>query len=262
MIVEFFKYLTTPATPIAKKLGQLQEAIAMQARYKRHKTQWEPHLVNSRESVKFSANGIPPEKDIIILGSGLLLDIPINFLSGNFNHVYLVDVVHLRKIRSLCKNKSNVSLVEHDVTGFSQSLLSKNTKNKSLNMQASIPCLTENTGLIISANMLSQIHLAPVYYAEKALNYNDEQIAHLATKIMQDHIDLLNSARPQCCLIADHKRLYKDKLQNIVDIEMVFSDADFPEPDRTWYWEIAPKGELERNVSMTSEVFAYYNFSK
>jgi len=266
MIIEIFKYLTNPATASAKKMGQLQETIAMEARYQRAKKQWQSHLENSKEIIKAASLNLDNNSEIIILGSGLLLDIPIDFLSKKFNHIYLIDVVHLKKTRNRVKKYQNVSLIEHDITGVSDTMLLAHENNEpySLNHSPSlkIPALSPDTGLVISANMLSQLHLAPVYFAEKNFNLDEGQLNILASNIMKSHITLLNNSPCPVCLLTDHNRIYKNKTGHVISGENVLFDINLPTPDQTWYWEIAPHGELDKKTSMTSFVYAYKNFNR
>ncbi len=262
MIIELYKYLTNPATPSAKKMGQLKETIAMEARYHRSKKQWESHLVNSQNTIKKAIISIEKKRDVIILGSGLLLDIPIDYLCEKFERVFLVDVIHLKKIRRKVKKWPNAVLIEHDVTGLSEQMLKANASEGFLFSQsASIPQLSSRTDLVVSANMLSQLHLAPIYYAEKIFHFNERKLEELTHNIMQDHITMLKSTKSKVCLISDFERIYKNNKQEIYDTEKILIGINLPNPNEKWYWEIAPVGEIDKKSSMTSHVYAYSDFS-
>ena len=262
MIIEIFKYLSNPATRSAKKLGQLKETIAMEARYKRSKNQWSSHLKNSRDIIKKATENLKSDQEIIVLGSGLLLDIPIEFLANNFKHIYLIDVVHLIKTKKIGNIHKNISFIEHDITGLADTMLNYPDRELNISPEINIPYLTPNTGLIISANMLSQIHLAPVCYAEEKLGLNDQKLKELAKNIIQNHISLLANLPCRVCLLTDNNRVYKDKNHNIIDGESAIFDIELPKPDKTWLWEIAPMGEIHNKFSMASEVYAYSDFPK
>lgn len=261
MITELYEYLTNPASQSAKKLGQLKETIAMDARHQRSKKQWESHLIQSKNFITKAASAVSKNKDAIILGSGLLLDIPINFLCAHFNHVYLVDVVHLKKVKKTIQKFNNVSLIEHDVTGLAETLLQSTTVKMAFKQDATIPNYTKNTGFVVSANMLSQIHLAPTDYAKKELTLNEGEVDKLAHAIMQSHIDMLKKTPCKVCLISDYKRFYHDNNKQPQYEEDALINIKLPAPDKQWHWEIAPLGELAPNTSMSSLVYAYGNFS-
>jgi len=260
MILELYKYLTTPAPLSARKLGQLKESIAMEARYKRSEKQWQSHLTNSQNIIKKAATHSNKHEEAIILGSGLLLDIPLDFLSMHYRHVYLVDIVHLKHIKKNIGHLKNVSIIEHDVTGLNDTLLKSVRKKNDITPSPSIPCLTSNTGLVVSANMLSQIHLAPVYYAENQLKFREDKLKRLAHNIIQSHIDMLKNTACKICLISDFKHFYQNNKHQVQDEESALMEISLPLPEKTWRWEIAPMGELHPDLSMSSLVYAYSNF--
>ncbi|MDH3326156.1 MAG: hypothetical protein OEM38_05495 [Gammaproteobacteria bacterium] len=261
MIIELYKYVTNPASQSAKKLGQLREIIGMEARYKRSRKQWDSHLQNTKSLIEEASLKILNPDEVIILGSGLLLDIPIDFLSRHFNRVILVDVVHLKQVKKHTKKYDNIEFVEHDVTGLSSQLVGPYQKQLKLQARASIPNINDKTSLVVSANLLSQLHLIPVEYAKKELGLNSTEQELLATEITSCHIKLLENLSSQVCLISDYQRFYKDKNNNILDIENVLFDSELPKPYKTWRWEIAPIGEISNQYSMSSKVYAYPDFN-
>lgn len=258
MLIEFFKYISNPVSKTAKQLGHLQEIIGMEARSKRLVKQWPSHLQNTKTIIEKSSREIADPNEVIVLGSGLLLDVPIEFLSQHFKHVYLVDVVHLNKVKKIIKKFSNVEIVEHDVTGFSEKL-EKITPTET-NFEASIPCLSLNTSLVISTNMLSQIDFIIVNYAKNKLAFNKEQLNNLAMKVVQDHIKMLLEVSTKVCLISDVERTYHDEQTHLKERVNVIMGASLPKPDETWLWNLAPKGEMETHVSIHALVYAYENF--
>ena len=259
VILEYFKYLTNPATKSAKKLGQLRETIAMESRYNRSQKQWSSHLDNTKSLIEESSKQIKDPNEVIVLGSGLLLDVPIDFLASHFKRVILVDVVHLKSIYTKTKQYKNIILIEHDVTGLSEQLI--NTKQRThIQAKSSIPHLSEKTSLIISTNMLSQLHLSPIKYVKATLNYDEKNQNELTLNIMQSHINMLTSTNCQICLITDYLRNYHNEKSNITEQEEALPNLSLPKPDKKWFWEIAPKGEFNNDVSLTSEVYGYLNF--
>jgi len=259
MFLEFFKYISNPVSKTAKQLGHLHEIIGMEARSKRLVKQWSSHLQNTKTIIEKSSREIPHPNEVIVLGSGLLLDVPIELLAEHFTHVYLVDVVHLNKVKKMVKKFSNVELVEHDVTGFSEKL-EKITATETY-FEASIPCLSSNTSLVISTNMLSQIAFIIGNYAKNKLAFNKEQLDDLARKVVQDHINMLLKVSTKVCLISDIERTYHDEQKHLKERMNVIMDVSLPKPDETWSWNLAPKGEMETHISIDGLVYAYENFA-
>lgn len=261
MIIESFKYLTNPASRSARKLGQLQEAIAMEARFKRSHAQWFSHLENTKSLIKDSCNSLTNPDEVVVLGSGLLLDIPLEFLANHFNRVFLVDVVHLKKVTQVVEKYENVELLEYDVTGLSRQLLETETKKiEDFDFNVSIPCLSSQTSLVISANLLSQLPLSLVAFVEKKLAFDTVMQQQFATKIIQSHLDALANLANKVCLISDYQRYYKDNKLQQLEEERALLTVQLPEPDMNWIWEIAPQGELGKYISMSSRVYGYRDF--
>ena len=91
-----------------------QEGII--SRFMNETSNWEPHLRKSREFILTCLRGknVPV---ISILGSGWLLDVPLEELQKKCKKIYLIDIFHppqiLRKIRDL----SQVEAIQMDITG-------------------------------------------------------------------------------------------------------------------------------------------------
>ena len=57
-----------------------------------------------------------PGRVALVLGSGGLLDVPLEELSRRFGEVWLVDMVHPWRARLWARRLGNVRLIEHDIT--------------------------------------------------------------------------------------------------------------------------------------------------
>jgi len=259
MLIEFFKYISNPVSKTAKQLGHLHEIIGMEARSKRLAKQWFSHCQNTKTIIEKSSREITNPNEVIVLGSGLLLDVPIEFLAQHFKRVYLVDVVHLNKVKKIIKKLSNVEIVEHDVTCFSEKI--KEITTIEIHFEASIPCLSSNTSLVISTNMLSQIAFIIGNYARNKLAFNKEQLNNLSKKVVQDHIKILLDVATKVCLISDVERTYHDEQKHLKEQVSVINGASLPKPDEMWLWNLVPKGEMEMHVSIDALVYGYVNFS-
>ena len=59
----------------------------------------------------------PKTKTCAILGSGLLLEVPIDALCVHYEKVFCVDLFHMPEVRRRCASLANVELIEADLTG-------------------------------------------------------------------------------------------------------------------------------------------------
>ena len=120
MLSELLTYITTPCPQYVRHMDYLDEVIAMKQRYERTRTAWQPHLEHTRRFVLSAAEKCRNRSKAVILGSGLLLDVPLDELSTMFQAVVLLDIVFLPEVRRSIKRYGNVRLVQHDVTNMAK----------------------------------------------------------------------------------------------------------------------------------------------
>jgi hypothetical protein len=97
-------------------MGYIKELIAIEARHRRCRAAWAPHLENCKKLILDAAGGIP-HGQVTVLGSGLLLEVPVEELAVKFEDVALVDIFHMPAVERRVRRLSNVRLVTTDLTG-------------------------------------------------------------------------------------------------------------------------------------------------
>ncbi len=85
-------------------------------RYLRESAGWNKHLERTRKFISDSFAHTEAES-VAVLGSGWLLDVPLDHLIQRFRKVYLVDIHHPIQIRKKTAGMSQVELIEADLTG-------------------------------------------------------------------------------------------------------------------------------------------------
>jgi hypothetical protein len=80
-----------------RQLGLNSGQMGIYNRYLREHEGWEKHLKKSREAILAAIDAAKP-KSICILGSGLLLDVPIDAILSKGINLTLVDVDHPKQI--------------------------------------------------------------------------------------------------------------------------------------------------------------------
>ena len=79
-------------------MGYLRDQDGVMNRYLSERGNWNEHLDLTKDFIAQSF--IQKELDTVaILGSGWLLDVPLEKLIPRFKHIYLVDIWHPRQIR-------------------------------------------------------------------------------------------------------------------------------------------------------------------
>jgi len=208
MLFEAVKYLTTPCAPHFKSMGYLHELIAMEGRYHRCRTAWRSHLEQTKSVIKDAIRQTVGSEKAIVLGAGILSDIPLHALSTHFRTVELVDICFLNVTKKQAQQYSNVNLRTADITGLAANLHT-NAEIPAPSIRDD-PDLTE-ADLLISANILSQLPVIPVLYLQKK-NPELEQVELTAFErhIIENHIELLNRCPGTTCLVTEIEREFLD----------------------------------------------------
>jgi hypothetical protein len=261
MLLDLVTHLTTSCSPYVRRLGYLDETIAMRGRYRRNRTAWQPHLDNTYAFVLAVAEKIRNRSKVVVLGSGLLLDVPLAELATMFGEVVLMDVVCLPEVRRQIKGYGNVSFVEHDVTNIAERLY-RNRQQGVLELPKAVPAPSEIdkcAGLVISLNILSQLWVIPRSYAAKQRpGFPHDQVEDWSRQIVESHYASLRSMSCDVCLVADHEFVKRDKSGSIISRASTLYGLVLPEPDALWTWNIDPGGNDGLSSSKELNVGAWH----
>lgn len=246
MLAEWFKHHTTPAPKHLKAMGYLRELIAIEARHRRCRAAWEPHLMHCRRLILKAAEGIRRRR-VTVLGSGWLYDVPVDELAKMFDEVVLIDIFHMPEVRKRLAPLANVHVVTEDITGMIEATYRHVRENRT----GPLPAPRADSGvlaksdLVVSANVLTQLPLLPLgWLREWGNNYEDKALRAFARRIVEHHLDLLTALPGRVCLLTETKRVViADKNEVLHDIDPLFG-AKFPYRGRQWTWDIAPRPEL------------------
>lgn len=249
MLLEFFEYLLTPCPALARRAGLKREAVAIRARHARNRPAWRPHLEASKSFMLECARRAAPQgADLaVVLGSGALLDVPLRELAGMFGRVVLADMVHPLAARWQARSLPGMSLVHLDVSGALEDALA----GREPGVQAGnvLPDYLDalRPDFIVSANILSQIPLAPLALLEPT------KTRGLGARLVREHLSALVGASAPACLITDTLRLGGEKpLDLLHGVELPAA------PERAWTWDIAPKPEISPERDYSHRVAGLY----
>ena len=235
-----------------RRMGYVGGQKRLAALGMRCRSQWRSHVLRSRELMVEAANRCPEQNRVLVVGSGPLHDIPVAQLSARFKEVVLLDIVHLRGVRTEVQRFSNVRLVQGDVTGLAERVFTR----RSLAVKPS--CWWDsNFDLIISANVLSQLPLVPCQFVKAT----DAKKTSFAQRVVKDHLDWLSRAPGQVSLIADVERQYW-KNGVLQCVHPILWDIMLPPGAREWLWELGPKPEMDPHCDVRHRVLAYVSFPK
>lgn len=235
MLPEAIAWLLTPASGPARRFGVLAESIAIAARHRRCRQAWHPHLQRTRQALLDSARAAPRHRLGLVVGSGHLLDVPLEALAATFEQLWLLDLVHPWASRFAASRHRNVRLITRDITGYLDQ------------PGAAVPVVGQeidppDLDWVASVNLLSQLP-AP---ARRAWQARGNEAPDPGRAVQQAHLDWLRALPCQTCLIADLEQVTFDANGQVLD-RTQFEDLlqDWRCLDQ-WYWDLAPPGELDQ----------------
>lgn len=250
MLFELFDYLFTPATRQARAMGYLGQSISLKYRFKRCRRFWKPHFAQCEKVIIEAVEKTKRKQTVMILGSGDLQEIPIEYLVAHFQKIFLVDIVHSRQIKRLVKNHPKFEAIQVDLNGFLYQKLNKENPMMMIQGPPSLP----PADLIISANLLSQLPLKPAEYLRKH-KVADEKIDQVSFELQKNHLSWLSQTPSNILLYSDYELQFLD--QNGILIE---SKATIPEnllpfnQCRQWEWDLAPIPEFDKKIGLKMKV--------
>ncbi len=257
MLAELILRAITPAPRPIRRMGLVGASIGLWSRAGRRGKDWAPHEERCHAIVRRAMDGLPQYRTVLVLGSGLVRDVPLPDLLALFERVVLVDAVHLPAVRLRTMFERHVELVTCDLSGMGDWLAgTAETRRDPMSRFRS----DETIDLVISANLLSQMPIG----VETALERNPERAAKLPddlpARTVQAHLDDLDTFKCRVCLLTDVEMHERDRTGAVTDTLDLLHGIALPEPDDGWSWTVAPFGEAERDFEYVHTVRGYANW--
>lgn len=258
MLLDLLGYLITPCSWQARSMGFLTSTLQVQARYRRCRQAWEPHLAQTRQVILEAARACPQRRTAVILGAGLLHDIPLRDLAGIFREVILVDLVFPWSSRLSAARFRNVRCCPADVTATIHAL-ARAARDPTLPLPVSEPSLLlreATLDLTVSVNLLTQLPVIPRRYLERVPR--DEPALEAWSRHLQSaHLDYLRRLSGRQVLITDTGGLRRDHTGTIIEQWDNLHGLELPPADRTWEWNLAPAPEADPDLDHLVAVAGY-----
>lgn len=209
-------------------------------RYKREKKNWDIHLENTKQFIIDSTK--EQSGTLMVLGSGRLLDLPIDKLSKQFNKIYLVDFIHSKETKRHVGKFENIELIAADITGGMLESAYKLKKNNGqffsytnyfnkCNFTTNV-----NPDFVISLNSINQIDLILTDYLKRKTDVSAKEIKQLRKNIQQKHLDFIK--RFNHCLIASIEEEWYNDEDKLIGIKpTVFVDFSEYKTQKKWLWK-------------------------
>ncbi|HUX52789.1 MAG TPA: hypothetical protein VMV56_00095 [Williamwhitmania sp.] len=190
-----------------KRLGYVNDQLGIAHRFRQEGNSWNNHLAKSKQAIlAFVAKG--EYKSIAILGSGWLLDVPLDELVAQNKKVILVDILHPKQVLHQWKDNPLVQFVEADLTAGAVNIFN-NVVSRKISKEEAIFLLgnlhPENlllaTDAVISVNLLSQLAQIPVERLKDKGVISDHFATTTSRILQQQHLMWLSNH--DCLLISD-----------------------------------------------------------
>ncbi|TGD98269.1 hypothetical protein [Methylobacterium nonmethylotrophicum] len=253
MLLDLLHWLALPASLTARRLGHAGDSVRLAARSRRCRRAWAPHLAAAQDAVRAAMENLPRRDTIVVLGSGLLDDVPIDDLAGAFRRVVLVDAVHPWRSRWRARAHRNVARLTFDLSGTEGLLLGRSDA-----FGPALPPVCREADLVVSANLLSQLPILPVARLEAAGRlgpWTDPDA--FGRRIVAAHLDALGSLSARTCLVTDLDEAEEDRDGRVLErIDLLYGIDPGPAP-RHWDWVLAPFGEASRDRRLVHRVAAW-----
>lgn len=246
---------------ILKKMGYLADQDGIIYRYLREQGGWDSHLLNCRDYIikKVSKHNI---KEITILGSGWLLDVPLEELSEICEKVTLLDIHHPPQTVKKVKDLANVKLVIDDITGGLIEEVWRKHKKKIFDPDAiEVPIykLNFDPGLLISLNILTQTDTILNDFLINKTRLDIQQHRRFRERIQSAHLELLKSYPHLLITDFEEELIDIDKDSVIETNRLLFTDLPDSGNGEEWSWIFDSSGEYYRRKRVIFKVVAYDN---
>jgi len=254
---------SVPDKSILHRIGyhSNQEGIAL--RYIREVETWNTHLSNTKRFIINAVRKIKPPV-VTVLGSGWLLDVPVQELLMHTTRVRLVDIVHPPDIlRNYSENRS-VEIVIDDVTGGLPDLVWRMTENKNKpdyhEILRSIESLDykpeDEQGMVISVNLLSQLCSLPFEYLLKKKLVTEDFYPAFAAKVQEKHLAFLK--KNSAVLITDYEELHTDRNGMVSKDLPVHCKLPSGQKREEWVWQFDTNGSYKQGNNTSMRVVAIH----
>ena len=226
-------------------------------RYYAEHENWNNHLQNSKDYI---LNSLPNSNldNIAILGSGWLLDVPVNRLLKQTKKLTLIDIHHPKEIVNKYKKNSQIVFLTIDLTNDLVKIAkSSKTFNDFIKFQKNIKpsIIFDNYSFVVSLNLLNQLDILLCDLLKKRFNVKNDELISVRRSIQTNHLKILQKGRS--CVITDYEEInYSNSVKDGVTKKLIFANMDILKIEKEWLWFFDTHKNYKKNYKTTFKVFA------
>ena len=227
---------------IIRRMGFVRDQEGIMNRYLREHSGWEVHLKRTRSFIEtsFSQGSVG---SVAILGSGWLLDVPLENLTRRFDRVFLADIHHPPQIRRKVRDLKQVELVTADLSGGAVHQLWELHRQKKLHTNASWPgditleppLAHLETDAYVSVNLLNQLDIMLCDFLRRHGYFKLAAPDGFRKMIQSFHLEWIT--RKPGCLITDTTEFNLDREGNESARGLLYTELPSGFRSEQWDWE-------------------------
>ena len=228
-----------PELKVLRRMDYISDQKGIYRRYLRELKGWDQHLEQTGNFI----TRILLENEfrhIVVLGSGWLLDFPIERILSLVKKITLVDVHFPEQVLKRVNELDNVDCIRADVTGgYIHAVYEQLRHNRT---RFFIPGDIKNPGikaergkLVLSLNILNQLDILLVDYIQKKAVCNADQILEFRKMLQELHIRMLREH--PFILVTDFREILINNLGKILEEkELLFTGWPSGDLECEWDW--------------------------
>jgi hypothetical protein len=227
---------------ILNRMGYYNYQSGLIFRHLKQEGKWDDHLQRCRRVILKALDLYNPSV-VTVLGSGWLLDLPLAEIVEKNTRARLVDIVHPPEVRQQVGDFPGIELIEDDITGglilevwnkagnrfFFNKLLSLGN----INIPDYNP--SDNQGIVISLNILTQLEALIISFLEKHAVVKEEELLAFRTAIQEKHIAFLQ--KHPSVLITDTEEVITDRSGNLSSVKNLVAGIPTGSYSEEWTWD-------------------------
>jgi len=236
-----------PERKILRRMKYLSDQKGILNRFLAEAGHWDQHLEKTRKFI-LGCLGEKSYRSVAVLGSGWLLDVPLDQMSEQCGEVLLYDVVHPPQILKKLSRYGNVSAIPADITGGAirgawdlAGQYRKTGRGSILDIACQAVLPGSGPDYVISLNILNQLDILLVDYLKMHIDIPVEDELEFRKRIQSQHLSLLEPGLS--CLVTDVEERVMDKNDRQVSSKiLVYCDLQEGRKAESWTWDFDTRG--------------------
>jgi hypothetical protein len=230
-------------------------------RYLNEREHWNAHLEKTRAFIASAFRECTGDT-VAILGSGWLLDVPLDDLRTRFDRILLVDIHHPPQIRRKFAHETQVHLLECDLSGGAilkaWNFAGEKGKGDLESFLGSMTLVDPLEGIeadaLVSVNLLNQLDILLWDFLAGKRYFKGRSPDPFRSRIQSHHLSWITS-RPGC-LVTDTIEINADRNGGETSSALLFAELPTGVRRERWTWDFDSRGNYRSGKRTRMEVEA------